>query len=371
MRARLFYLLLIFTSIVFNEIKSQDFSLNFQTASLPGERVIATIDAGNIGTYEGLQIVGNIVDCNGNWGFALPNSSNFMLYVKFSGGLAYGIQQDVKLSNITLRLRKVNDSVIHLTANTPKTHKAFVINFTNLKLTIVSPEITLGNPKILNDEGELIVEEPVYGTNVLGNNGILPAPVIIDYNEGEKQLALTNKGDSVLFHQMINDDNNIVFENNSSNGGYNFTSNVGGNGSKSVVFIDGNQGNVGIGTKTPEFELDVRGYLCVGEGNRAGAIHFKSPVASNAGFVGFENSEEGHNFAIGSKHGGGYLTFWTNQGVHGYGERMRITKDGFVGIGTDEPDSKLTVKGKIHAQEVKVTTSAGTVPDYVFKEDYA
>jgi hypothetical protein len=41
-----------------------------------------------------------------------------------------------------------------------------------------------------------------------------------------------------------------------------------------------------------------------------------------------------------------------------------------VGIGTKNPDAKLTVAGNIHAQEVKVTTTAGAVPDYVFANDY-
>ncbi|MFB9110341.1 tail fiber protein [Flavobacterium gyeonganense] len=41
-----------------------------------------------------------------------------------------------------------------------------------------------------------------------------------------------------------------------------------------------------------------------------------------------------------------------------------------VGIGTTTPGSKLTVAGNIHAQEVKVTPNAGTVPDYVFADDY-
>lgn len=41
-----------------------------------------------------------------------------------------------------------------------------------------------------------------------------------------------------------------------------------------------------------------------------------------------------------------------------------------VGIGTSNPDSKLTVAGNIHAQEVKITMNAGTVPDYVFANDY-
>ena len=41
-----------------------------------------------------------------------------------------------------------------------------------------------------------------------------------------------------------------------------------------------------------------------------------------------------------------------------------------VGIGTTAPDEKLTVKGKIHTQEVRVDMSGPLVPDYVFSEDY-
>ncbi len=41
----------------------------------------------------------------------------------------------------------------------------------------------------------------------------------------------------------------------------------------------------------------------------------------------------------------------------------------FVGIGTDIPDATLTVKGGIHAEEVKVDLTVPG-PDYVFEKDY-
>ncbi|MEO0901176.1 MAG: hypothetical protein AAFY00_03860, partial [Bacteroidota bacterium] len=62
---------------------------------------------------------------------------------------------------------------------------------------------------------------------------------------------------------------------------------------------------------------------------------------------------------------GGFITFNTDTNV----EKVRITKNGSVGIGTSIPDAKLTVKGNIHAEEVKVDLSVPG-PDYVFKEDY-
>ncbi|MFC5282640.1 hypothetical protein [Pedobacter alpinus] len=61
---------------------------------------------------------------------------------------------------------------------------------------------------------------------------------------------------------------------------------------------------------------------------------------------------EGHNSG---------LTAWTD---------LIINRDaGNVGIGTPNPDEKLTVKGKIHAEEVRVDLSVPG-PDYVFEKQY-
>ncbi|MDB4114278.1 tail fiber protein [Flavobacteriaceae bacterium] len=45
-------------------------------------------------------------------------------------------------------------------------------------------------------------------------------------------------------------------------------------------------------------------------------------------------------------------------------------KNGMIGIGTNTPDQKLTVKGKIHTQEVLVDLNGAVAPDYVFEMYY-
>jgi hypothetical protein len=42
-------------------------------------------------------------------------------------------------------------------------------------------------------------------------------------------------------------------------------------------------------------------------------------------------------------------------------------KNGKIGIGTKVPDEMLTVKGKIHTQEVLVDLNGAVAPDYVFE----
>tara|TARA_Y100000815_G_scaffold275459_1_gene313721 strand:+ start:22476 stop:23006 length:531 start_codon:yes stop_codon:yes gene_type:complete len=42
-------------------------------------------------------------------------------------------------------------------------------------------------------------------------------------------------------------------------------------------------------------------------------------------------------------------------------------KNGKIGIGTTQPDELLTVKGKIHTQEVLVDLDGAVAPDYVFE----
>jgi hypothetical protein len=50
---------------------------------------------------------------------------------------------------------------------------------------------------------------------------------------------------------------------------------------------------------------------------------------------------------------------------------LHANSSGYVGIGTKNPTERLSVKGKIRAQEIKVEADNNTNwPDYVFKKDY-
>jgi len=57
------------------------------------------------------------------------------------------------------------------------------------------------------------------------------------------------------------------------------------------------------------------------------------------------------------------LSFFTNGKL-----RISVDDDGNVGIGSSNPDERLTVKGKIHAEEVRVDLNIPA--DYVFEKYY-
>jgi hypothetical protein len=109
---------------------------------------------------------------------------------------------------------------------------------------------------------------------------------------------------------------------------------------KSFVEIGGGglrvtSGNVGIGTTTPAYKLDVVGTI-----NATNILINGQPLA-----------------------GGGSSQWATNGNNISYAT-------GNVGIGTTTPDAKLAVKGTIHTNEVKVDMNGAVAPDYVFEKDY-
>ena len=118
-------------------------------------------------------------------------------------------------------------------------------------------------------------------------------------------------------------------------------------------------GNVGIGTISPQAKLDVQGKLQIGEG---GSLAFTGTStvnvfkASNPRISFYDNVD--HEASIGVATAGGTtygaLTFNVGQNTP---ERMRITSEGNVGIGTASPISKLEVINSLNSLD---QISAGT-----------
>ena len=118
--------------------------------------------------------------------------------------------------------------------------------------------------------------------------------------------------------------------------------------------------NVGIGTETPTHLLTLNGGVhpdgaktLVFERQQSGGAY--NDIKASLGISG-NTSQGGLRFTMSSDDG----STWS--------DAFFIQAGGNVGIGTPNPDSKLTVAGKIHSQEVKVSVSAGA--DFVFEEGY-
>ena len=128
--------------------------------------------------------------------------------------------------------------------------------------------------------------------------------------------------------------------------------------------------NVGIGTTTPSDNLEVYKNIRIGTVNGSAGItdnnmfgNASGLILGNAGFL-LDNDNSATNLVSRLD-----LKFYVNEKDGSSLNAMQINRDGKVGIGTSNPDDKLTVKGKIHSEEVRVDLQVPG-PDYVFKDDY-
>jgi hypothetical protein len=146
----------------------------------------------------------------------------------------------------------------------------------------------------------------------------------------------------------------------------------------SVVSIFGD-GLVGIGTTTPISLLDVRGRLTVPEISFAlNGTDDSDPYrlrkvqsSSNVNWLELQlNDDYNESFRIyGNSCEGFNCLEYSGNLYHSFDASGNVYHKGNVGIGTVTPDEKLTVKGKIHAEEVRVDLNVPG-PDYVFEQDY-
>jgi hypothetical protein len=119
------------------------------------------------------------------------------------------------------------------------------------------------------------------------------------------------------------------------------------------------EGNVGIGLHTPGNKLDVNGEIAIGSGS----------VNANTTKMFIRNSL-GKTWAISS---GANMITESSFSIYNWSDNQstpffHISENGNVGIGVNNPGTKLDVGGTIRAHEVKVCLNQGC--DFVFKTDY-
>ncbi len=132
-----------------------------------------------------------------------------------------------------------------------------------------------------------------------------------------------------------------------------------GNGGVTNILAGTSSGNVGIGTTSPDSKLTVKGHVNIGgDGN----YHLKTRHIDGKSFENTSIDNLYLNYGVGKKV---YVGSFSTGSLS-----TDLLVSGNLGIGTSAPDSKLTVKGNIHSNEVKVDLLGAIAPDYVFYKDY-
>jgi hypothetical protein len=112
-------------------------------------------------------------------------------------------------------------------------------------------------------------------------------------------------------------------------------------------------GQVGIGTSSPAYKLDVRGsgnIISWSDGTTPGVLY------SAASYFGLTNSAQTNGFFVNPS--GAFCTIAT-----GGSERARIDSSGNLGIGTSSPTEKLHVAGALRVTGAQTTAGTGVYLD--------
>jgi hypothetical protein len=197
----------------------------------------------------------------------------------------------------------------------------------------------------------------VAGNIRINNNGIIRAD-----GTGYLQLGNTDGGDIRVFgdgssSRIQAHGNHLYLQTNRDADDIIFAVNKGGTDSDSTVVevmrIVGSDGNVGIGTTSPETVLHLEtssGQIAqLGTGNTAYSMHFADDRAMFGHVGGFATVQGGS--------GGKAVRFCVNNGTFGSGEVARFDTSGNFGIGTTAPDQKLHVEGSILADAYNHATT--------------
>lgn len=155
-----------------------------------------------------------------------------------------------------------------------------------------------------------------------------------------------------------------------------------------ILTLENPSGNVGIGNNDPQYRLDVkdtkpgadlRFRLWNNTTNSAGTeTRIDLPVFNGAAGLSIRSmgTSAAGGFNVGfydawmhTGQDGSYLHLSAGDAQTHAKKHLTIRHDGYVGIGTTNPDKALTVKGTVHAEEVLVDLNVPG-PDYVFEKNY-
>ncbi len=179
-------LFLVFTS--YSQNYEYDWIVSNTGSFNTGERVVAIIEAKTLTDYVGCQLIGHVVDNNGNWGYSLPTVATFKLFVKFTNGFDYDLEQSQTTSNIKLGLKKINDQQVHLVADCSKTHTSMRVMFSKVQGGN-SVNIEMGDPNILSNEGDVLIALPKKSCDPIDISGNIRLDLASDEIGGSKEIS--------------------------------------------------------------------------------------------------------------------------------------------------------------------------------------
>ena len=132
--------------------------------------------------------------------------------------------------------------------------------------------------------------------------------------------------------------------------------------------INDENGKIGIGTTAPNANLEVKSNGTMGGKWNPTSSFFTLNDGSNSLLMDPNEIYANTTLHIGTT-SGDILKVRSIPSSGGVVDHVVVKENGNVGIGTINPDSKFAVKGKIHAEEIKIDLSV-PAPDYVFLENY-
>ena len=148
------------------------------------------------------------------------------------------------------------------------------------------------------------------------------------------------------------------------------------NGNTHMLFVDGGNNKIGIGTSSPSNNLEIftdagdEGLTIKSTGNTSNALIFDANRSGAGNSIGeLQNKWNGTTVSmIASLTGGdttnkdnGQLKFYTAEdGSSGIQERMVIDDAGLIGIGTSAPTAKLDVRGSVNSEHVVITGASNS-----------